>query len=418
MKGYKECKAYLREKAKQVAEIAAEPVNRERLRQWKALNGMKPERPMFLMDQLPWAEMNVDDELTVKCEDSYMSLLEWQLMETIYRHKYMPDDRVVEPAIQIAKILEIKNMGIEIKMDALTNETMPTISAQKYYDQIQNEDDIDKYGFPVVVEYPEKTKEHYEIAIDIFYGILDVQIQGCDVGCHAWDEITYLRGAEQCIWDIVDKPEFMHRLVKRVFMVHHLLVDQLERLNAINTGYQFVHCSGAYTDELPGFSNEPFNELDRSTSKNVWTYGAAQLFSMVSPDMHNEFEIEYQIDWFRRFGIGYYGCCEPLDKKIHIIRRIPNIRKISMSPWADAANGAEQMAGDYVFSYKPSPAFLSSNAAWSEEGVRNALRSVIKENARYNNPVELILKDVSTVGNRPDRLWQWAKIAREIVNEI
>ena len=36
---------------------------------WRKLNGLKPERPMVMIDQVCWNEMNVDDELTLRCED-------------------------------------------------------------------------------------------------------------------------------------------------------------------------------------------------------------------------------------------------------------------------------------------------------------------------------------------------------------
>ena len=39
----------LRELAARVAEIAALPVQEEKKRLWKALNGLKPERPMVTM---------------------------------------------------------------------------------------------------------------------------------------------------------------------------------------------------------------------------------------------------------------------------------------------------------------------------------------------------------------------------------
>jgi len=45
--------------------------------------------------------------------------------------------------------------------------------------------------------------------------------------------------------------------------------------------------------------------------------------------------IDYAVQWYEKFGLVYYGCCEPLDGKIDIVREIPNLRKISMSPWVD-----------------------------------------------------------------------------------
>ena len=58
----------------------------------------------------------------------------------------------------------------------------------------------------------------------------------------------------------------------------------------------------------------------------------AQIFASVSPGMHWEFELEYAVEWYRRFGLNYYGCCEPLHDRLDYISRIPNLRKISMSP--------------------------------------------------------------------------------------
>ena len=31
----------------------------------------------------------------------------------------------------------------------------------------------------------------------------------------------------------------------------------------------------------------------------------------------------------------YNGCCEPLPNKIPVLKNVPNLRKVSVSPWAD-----------------------------------------------------------------------------------
>ena len=55
----------------------------------------------------------------------------------------------------------------------------------------------------------------------------------------------------------------------------------------------------------------------------------------------------------------YYGCCEPLDRKIDIVRKLPNLRKISITPWADVKRAAEQMGSDFVMARKPNPAMVA-----------------------------------------------------------
>ncbi len=86
--------AILRELAKQVAEIAALPVQQETIALWKALNALKPVRPMVAIDQVCWNEMNVDDELTCRCEDGFCRGLEWRLRATLYSWRHMRADNV------------------------------------------------------------------------------------------------------------------------------------------------------------------------------------------------------------------------------------------------------------------------------------------------------------------------------------
>jgi hypothetical protein len=84
-----------------------------------------------------------------------------------------------------------------------------------------------------------------------------------------------------------------------------------------------------------------------------------------------------------------------------------------MSPWVDQEEGAEQIGADFVFSRKPSPAFLAVDD-WSPDEVAQDLRATIEACERYGCPLELILKDISTVRYQPQRLWEWARIAAEV----
>jgi hypothetical protein len=135
----------------------------------------------------------------------------------------------------------------------------------------------------------------------------------------------------------------------------------------------------------------------------------AQIFSNVSPQMHNEFEIEYAMRWYENFGLAYYGCCEPLDTKMEIVRKLPNIRKVSMSPWSNMERGAEAIGSDYVFSGKPTPACFSS---WDPDAAKKDIRSILDACIKNSCPVEILMKDISTVKYKPENLWEWAEITR------
>jgi hypothetical protein len=167
-----------------------------------------------------------------------------------------------------------------------------------------------------------------------------------------------------------------------------------------------------YTKQLPGDDYDP----EHVWPHNMWGCSNAQIFSEVSPEMHWEFALKHDMRWLQRFGLTYYGCCEPLDKKIGILRRIPNLRKISVSPWCDIDRAIDEIGADYVISQKPNPAVFAESQ-WQPEKARADIRQVL-EKARGRCHIEFIMKDISTVRYEPQRLWEWARIAMEEVEEL
>jgi hypothetical protein len=142
-------------------------------------------------------------------------------------------------------------------------------------------------------------------------------------------------------------------------------------------------------------------------------FGLAQMFSTVSPAMFKEFEVDYTRRICERFGLVYYGCCDPLDGKMNEVRMIPKVRKISMSPWVNEERGAAEIGGDYVYSRKPNPAFLATDRFDSEK-VRADLAETKETCEKHGCPLEFILKDISTVRYDPERLFEWARIAMQV----
>jgi hypothetical protein len=224
-----------------------------------------------------------------------------------------------------------------------------------------------------------------------------------------WDPIATWMSVEGALYGLIDNLDMMHALAKRMADGYMIMLDQMEDLGVLVHSQALTHadCTGAFTDDLPASVFNP----KKPRLRDIWMDSTAQMFATVSPAMHEEYEINSMMPIFRRFGLVYYGCCEPLDGKIKEVRKIPNLRKISMSPWVNKERGAGEIGRDYVFSNKPNPAYIS---AFNEEVIRKDLeetRAICKKN---NCPLEFILKDISTVGHEPLRLKKWADIAMEI----
>jgi hypothetical protein len=124
--------------------------------------------------------------------------------------------------------------------------------------------------------------------------------------------------------------------------------------------------------------------------------------------------VDYASRICARFGLVYYGCCDPLDLKMAEVRLIPNVRKVSMSAWVDEELGASEIAGDYVYSRKPNPAVLATDS-FDADHAREGLLATRRVCQRHGCPLEIILKDVSTVRYDPQRLSDWATIAMQVV---
>lgn len=398
--------------AGEVAEIAALPVQETKRQMWRALNARKPVRPMVMADQVCWNEMNVDDELTLRCEDRECRGYEDQLRKILYQWRHFRVDMVVEPFIRVPKAVRNTGFGIAIKQEVAVSDPTNSVVGHGYVNQFETDADLDRIQMPVITHDPAETARRLEVAHGLFGGILEVREHGVDPYLSVWDPISTWMGVQNVLFALIDRPEYMREMARRMVRGYMGMLDQLEEQGLLCGRQSLIHCTGAYTDELPPAGFDPA----RPRTRDIWMFGLAQMFSTVSPAMFEEFEIDACMPIFMRFGLVYYGCCDPLDLKMEQVRKIPNVRKVSMSPWVNEEIGAAEIGSDYVYSRKPNPALL----AWPEFNpteVRKHLQTTVDVCARHGCPLELILKDISTVAYQPQRLWQWADIAMEVVGQ-
>ena len=412
----KKDKEIIRNLAGRTAEIAALPIQEEKRSMWRKLNGLKPERPMVMIDQVCWNEMNVDDELTLLCEDSTLRQWEQTLRRQLYQWKRFPVDSVVEDFFRIPKAIGghsmehgPMDMGVNVEQHTLsTNETSSIVSHQ-YINQFEDIDDLKKIKMPVIWHDKAETNRLENLAGEVFDGLLKVRMDGWDPYISVWDVIATWMSVEDALYALIDQPEMMLALTRKMVSAYMTGLDQLEEQGLLCAPQSLIHCTGAWIDELP-----EYNESGQWATKQIWMFGLAQMLATVSPAMFDAYEIEINMPLFERFGLVYYGCCDPLDRKMDQVRRIPNLRKVSISPWASTILSAEAIGRDFVFSAKPNPTYLAN---FDEGAIRSEIKETIKVCEANHCPLELILKDISTVGNEPERLWRWAQIVMEMVQQ-
>ncbi len=226
-----------------------------------------------------------------------------------------------------------------------------------------------------------------------------------------WDEISMLRGVEPILYDMIDRPEFLHAVMRKYTANQRSVMLQLEKYNLLEDDPQHIHCTPAYNTSLP-----PREADEKVRLKNVWFRGTAQMFSTVSPAMHEEFEMQYLRPLMDMCGLVYYGCCEPLERKIPLLKTVPNMRKIGVSPWADIESSAEQIKGNYVFARKPNPAQVAVNL--DAEAVEKEIEDTVKVCLRYGCPCEFVLKDISTVSCKPQNIIEWNRVVQRTLDRF
>ncbi len=401
----------LRGLAERVAHLAALPAQEETRELWRRLNAKRPARPMVMIDQICWNEMDVGDELTLRCEDPECRGYENGLRRILYRWEHFPVDMVVEPFISVPLAVHNTGFGLQVVEHTSVGDPTNDVVSHEYENQFQTDADLDKIAEPRISHDEAETERRLSVAHDLFDGVLEVRLGGVNPYLSLWDPLATWMGVENALYAMVDRPEYVHEILSRLTNGYLSMLDQLEQQGLLCGPQSLIHCTGAWTDELPAPGYDPA----RPRTRDVWMFGLAQMLATVSPQMFKEFEVDYASRICERFGLVYYGCCDPLDGKMDEVRMIPNVRKVSMSPWANQERGAEEIGGDYVFSRKPNPAFVAMDGFPADE-VRKDLATTREICDRNGCPLEFILKDISTVRYDPHRLGEWARIAMDVAS--
>lgn len=215
------------------------------------------------------------------------------------------------------------------------------------------------------------------------------------------------------MWDMMDRPAWLHRLLARM---RDGILRTHEEAEAAGDWSLSAHQNQAmpYAEELadPAAADGRAPGTIAVKRKDLWTFVASQETTAVGPKQFDAFMLQYQLPLMTPFGLVAYGCCEDLTRKIDVLRQIPNLRRIAVSPMANVARCAEQIGQDYVLSYRPSPTEMVGYG-FDAERVREALTRDLA--ACGDCHVDITLKDVETVQHDRDRVRRWVDVTREVI---
>lgn len=404
-----ESRKILRELAAKVAELAARPLEDEKRKLWYRHNALEATRPVIFCDpENGWREIITENDF--RCMGQLARSWEWTLRRQIFWGESMGDDKVVEAVFDVPHEYCESDWGMHEIREGGENG-----GAYHWKAPLKDYTDMDKLHYPVISVDYEKTRAMEELAKEIFGDLLAVRVRtGWWWTLGLTQTLVKLRGLEQIMYDIYDYPDELKQLMAFLRDGHLRKLNFLEQegLLSLNNDGTYVGSGGfGWTKELPqnDFGGKKVRTID------MWGFGESQETSQISAEMFEEFVLPYQIPILERFGLNCYGCCEPLNKRWHAVKKIPGLRRVSVSPWADIKVMAEKLEDKYIYSMKPNPAYLAV-PHMDEELIRKSLREAMK--ATCNCRVEIIMKDNNTIGKNPQNVIKWCRIAREEANAL
>ena len=397
-------KQLVRELAKNyLAQVSTEKQQRM-FKRFRDTNDLKPGRPPVLLDEIPWYQMNMDDELTCRCEDKDARGIELYFRKALFYMKHFKADNLYEPFVRIPRAFDSTGIGIEIKeVDLKRTDSQNNIVSREYADVLENEEALEQMHDPVFTLRPDKDAKRMEIYTEVLGDSIPIILSGFSYFYFApWDKITRLRGVEPILIDLYDRPEYLHKIMEKYVSAAHAQLDFTEKELGVDLTPN-LHCTPSLVSGLEG-----------EGLKSTWCRSMAQSFGVISPAMHKEFDIDYLQSVAKRFAYTYYGCCEPLDDKIEVLKTIPNLRKIGCSPWASVDRCAEQIGGNFVLSRKPNPANVAIHT--DPEVIKQEIEATVKACIKHGCPYDYVLKDISTVSNKPSNLIVWSETVSEVLD--
>ena len=399
----------VRDLAKKVKEISQLPENVGKIKLWKDHNSLVKTRPLVLcLPEDSYGEILPYHSL--KSTNPFIREYEWYLRSLIYHCDELKDDYVITSRLKVPVVFHITDWGLkEISENPKNIEN----GSVKYKKQIFEEKDIEKLRFPKLIYDQEQTKKNLNFVTEVFGEILDVQLYFTIIPMHVkpvmMGLLARLRGLDQILIDMIDRPKWIHKAMRFLTDgILNLMKDAESRglLGLNNLDDCFLPGGFGYTNELP---KKDFKGKVRL--KDLWQSAESQELEGVSPEMMDEFLLPYQIEVLGNYGLSYYGCCENLSNKFNIIKKITNLRRVTVAPWTNMIKAVEELGNKYVYVLKPNPSDVAMDTF--DEGM---IKKKIRQGFEISREcvTEIILRTIQTTRNDPNRLKKWSEIAKEL----
>jgi len=404
----------LRTVAGDYADIVGSDVMNARREVWRRSNRLDERTVPFQIEDNGTFFADLTPE--PRCEGAFERGLEQQMLRAITNHKTIDDDRVFPPYCAINWVIGRPDICPELEITRAPDSTGRELGyetntpladlANSFHKLRRGEFSVDR----------DETHRRVEVASSVFGDLLPVIIvaqQTLGVGTGMAGKAVKLMGMDNFYMAMIDQPENVHRFFDFLATEGTDFLDWLEAEGLIlpNNG-EFSVGSGScgYTDELP---RRVIADGEKTLPEDCWGFQEAQSSVGISPEMYAEFIHPYQRRTGDRYGLLYYGCCEPVHHLWPTIKNFKSLRKITVSPWCDQESIAASVGKDIVLSRKPHPMKLCGQTFDPKEFEAHVRETL---DIAQDSFVEIVFRDTCGLnGSMKGRVAEACKIMRRLI---
>lgn len=400
-------KVYLRELAKKYLEYAHLDEMREKERLWYEHNDFIGRRTPVIME----IDTFLDDIMPpLKCETRFGKEIEKYLQFYIVNYELIGDDKVIPTEYRVPREIDFKIFDFDIKEDHAdggkgvgfhTEPVITDLETQVY--------ELKKSTY----RYDRKTTEqHFAYAQEVLGDLMPVVYdnQSLRWAFMPTKIVVDLMTMQEMFMAMYDCPDEFHLLMRKITddLKEYCMWQEKEGLLTWNGGNHFVG-SGSY-----GFTKSL--KQNNPCLKNMWGNMNSQESVGISPAMYEEFLAPYYRELAEMFGAVYYGCCEPANEAWDSIRTYANLKKVSVSAWADESFMGKVLAENkIIYSRKPSPNFIGVPNSFIEAEFEKYMEETFK--AADSCQLEIIFRDIYTLGGDIEKPRKAIQIVRKLINK-
>lgn len=333
----------IRELAKRVAETAHGLDNWRRRGMWCAHNDMHwhgPAPVLLSLEVRSWRDI-----LPADCRGTVDTV--YRLVETQLRQKQwyaeLGDDHVIEPYVDMAAVYDddpIYMWGVEAQFSEVGDSTA-------FNGEVLKPCDVYKLHVPYLRMNGTLTLEQHDRAMELLDGTeMGVRMEWRNrhfvyPNFGVW--VVRLIGLERFMLWCATEPDAVQHFMGVMYDTY------VNHARGMQKRHRFTDNHCLIGDMFP-FHGWP---IEHPAMKDLWVHSDSQEFTLISPEMTDKYLLSWQRFIFGMFGLGSFGCCESLNKKLHLVKMLPNLRRVTISERTDWEYAIKELGSRFVYVVRP-----------------------------------------------------------------